>query len=57
LNELKKPADRAHERIYARILENCSPLLLSGPNLREQKAADNLKMMGRLLSGSQPESH
>ena len=54
LDEMKKPADLAHERIFGRILENCSPLLMNGPNLREQKAAENLKMVSSFLCNTNP---
>lgn len=54
LDEMKKPADLAHERIFGRILENCSPLLMNGPNLREQKAAENLKMVSSFLCKTNP---
>ena len=38
LEELNKPTDMAHSRIYDRILEICAPILFGGENLRVEKA-------------------
>lgn len=38
LEEIKKPPDLAHARIYDRILERCAPILFAGKNFREEKA-------------------
>ena len=39
LDELKRPPDLAHARIYDRILERCAPILFAGKNFREDNAA------------------
>ena len=39
LEEIKNPPDLAHARIYDRIMERCAPVLFSGKNFREEKAA------------------
>ena len=39
LDELKRPSDLAHARIYDRILERCAPILFDGKNFRENNAA------------------
>ena len=36
---IKNPPDLAHARIYDRIMERCAPVLFSGRNFREEKAA------------------
>jgi DNA replication protein DnaC len=42
LDQLKRPADLAHQRIYDRVLERCVPLKLNNRNLRADNAARNL---------------
>ena len=37
LDELKHPADLAHERIYSRVLERCIPLKINNQNIRQMK--------------------
>lgn len=39
LDEMKRPPDLAHARIYDRILERCAPILFAGKNFREENAA------------------
>ena len=39
LEEVKNPPDLAHARIYDRIMDRCAPVLFSGRNFREEKAA------------------
>lgn len=39
LDEMKRPPDLAHARIYDRILEQCAPILFAGKNFREDNAA------------------
>jgi len=39
-DELKRPPDFAHARIYDRILERCAPILFAGKNFREDNAAN-----------------
>jgi DNA replication protein DnaC len=50
LDELKHPADLAHERVYDRVLERCVPLKISNRNIREGNAAANLAQARELLS-------
>ena len=49
LEELKKPQDLAHARIYDRILERCIPVKISRQNIREMNAASNLKEVRKLF--------
>lgn len=48
LEELKKPQDTAHARIYDRLFEMCAPIRFTGENLRRitaQKKLDRLKAL------------
>lgn len=49
LDELHKPKDLAHQRIYDRILERCNPLLINNCNMRDIKAAANLELAKNIL--------
>ena len=40
LEEMKKPPDLAHARIYDRIFEKCAPILFAGKNFREGNAEE-----------------
>lgn len=44
-------ADLAHNRIYDRILEQCTPLMVNNQNIRKLNAEKNLKEARKLLSG------
>ena len=44
-------ADLAHTRIYDRILEHCTPLMVNNQNIRKLNAEMNLKEARKLLSG------
>lgn len=44
-------ADLAHTRIYDRILEQCTPLMVNNQNIRKLNAEKNLKEARKLLSG------
>ena len=44
-------ADLAHTRIYNRILERCTPLMVNNQNIRKVNAEMNLKEARKLLSG------
>ena len=50
LTELKHPESLAKARIYDRVLERCVPLRVSGKNLRQQQAGENLKKAKRMLT-------
>lgn len=50
LDELKHPADLAHERIYSRVLERCIPLKINNQNIRQMKAQENFTRTKQLLS-------
>lgn len=50
LDELKHPADLAHERIYSRVLERCIPLKINNQNIRQMKAQENFTRTKPLLS-------
>lgn len=50
LDELKHPTDLAHERIYSRVLERCTPLLINNQNIRQIKAQENLARAKRLIT-------
>ena len=51
LEEMKKPSDLAHARIYDRILERCAPILFAGKNFREGKAEDTKATAKKIVSG------
>ena len=56
LDELKRPPDLAHARIYDRILERCAPILFAGKNFREDNAAST-KAAARQIITSSTTSH
>ena len=56
LDELKRPPDLAHARIYDRILERCAPILFAGKNFREDNAAST-KAAARQIITSTAVSH
>ena len=56
LDELKRPPDLAHARIYDRILERCAPILFAGKNFREDNAAST-KAAARQIITSPTASH
>ena len=49
LDELKRPPDLAHARIYDRILERCAPILFAGKNFREDNAASTKAAARRIV--------
>lgn len=49
LSVMKQAADLDDRRIYDRILEVCVPIMFDGDSFRKNTAADNLKMVARLL--------
>ena len=51
LQQLREPQDVAHARIYDRVLERCVPIWARGKNIRQENAADNMKMAKELLCG------
>lgn len=55
LEELKHPADLAHERIYSRVLERCIPLKINNQNIRQMKAQENFTRTKQLLSDAKKE--
>ena len=50
LQELKNPPDLAHRRIYDRLLEMCTPIRVSGQNIRRLRAQEQMKAMKASLS-------
>ena len=55
LDELKHPADLAHERIYSRVLERCIPLKINNQNIRQMKAQENFTRTKQLLTDMKKE--
>ena len=49
LEELNKPADMAHSRIYDRILERCAPIRINNRNIRKDNASANLLEAKKIL--------
>ena len=49
LQELKRPDDLAHKRIFDRVLERCVPIRISNLNIRERNAAEQMQAAKRLL--------
>ncbi len=52
MEELRHPGNLMQQRIFDRVLERCVPLCISRRNIRQEKAAENLKTARRLLEGS-----
>ncbi len=50
LDDLRNPNDLAHKRIYDRILERCTPILIEGKNIREINMGVNNKLMSEAIS-------
>ena len=50
LDDLKNPKDLAHKRIYDRILERCTPILIEGKNIREINMEENNRIIGEAIS-------
>ena len=55
MDELKH-ADLAHARIYDRILERCTPVMVNNMNIRQLNAEAQLKETRKLLSTNQEEN-
>ena len=49
LSELQNPADRAHQRIYDRVLAMCTPICCSGINFRKEQAQKNMEYLKGML--------
>lgn len=49
LSELQNPADRAHQRIYDRVLAMCTPVCCSGINFRREQAQRNMESLKELM--------
>lgn len=49
LEELNKPTDMAHSRIYDRILERCAPIRINNRNIRKDNASANLQEAKKIL--------
>lgn len=49
LEELNKPTDMAHSRIYDRILERCAPIRINNRNIRKDNASANLQESKKIL--------
>ena len=49
LSELQNPADRAHQRIYDRVLAMCTPICCSGVNFRKEQAQKNMEYLKEML--------
>ena len=50
LEEVKNPPDLAHARIYDRIMDRCAPILFSGRNFQEEKAAATKEAARKIVS-------
>ncbi len=50
LDELKKPTDTAHSRIYDRLLSMCVPIRFTGVNFRQETAKRKMETMKKLLA-------
>ena len=49
LEELNKPTDMAHSRIYNRILERCAPIRINNRNIRKDNTSANLQESKKIL--------
>ncbi len=54
LDEIKHPCDRAHARIYDRILERCAPVLFKGRNFRIENAGITIQTIREIVSTVKP---
>ncbi len=50
LDEMKRPCDLAHDRIYDRILERCAPVLFKGKNFRTENAGMTIQTVRKIVS-------
>lgn len=50
LQDLQRPQDTAHARIYDRLLEMCAPIRFSGENFRKATAQDKLARLKKLMN-------
>ena len=50
LTELKNPQDTAHARIHDRLLELCTPIACTGPNMRKNIGQAKLELLKTLLA-------
>ncbi len=50
LDNLQKPQDTAHARIYDRLLEMCVPVLFTGENIRRAAAQQKMERLKELLN-------
>ena len=53
LEELHNPEDTAHDRIYDRLLEMCSPVCITGENFRKATAKAKMERLKTLLNGKE----
>ncbi len=49
LSELQNPIDRAHQRIYDRVLAMCTPICCSGINFRKEQAQRNMESLRKMI--------
>lgn len=49
LSELQNPIDRAHQRIYDRVLAMCTPICCSGINFRKEQAQRNMESLREMI--------
>ncbi len=53
LEELQNPEDTAHARIYARLMEMCTPVRITGENFRKARAREKMEQLKTLLNGKE----
>ncbi len=53
LEDLQKPEDTAHARIYDRLLEMCSPVRFAGGSFRKATAQEKMERLKGLMNGKE----
>ena len=53
LEDLQKPEDTAHARIYDRLLEMCSPVRFAGGSFRKVTAQEKMERLKGLMNGKE----
>lgn len=53
LDDMENPKDLMHKRIFDRVLEVCTPILINGKNIRDIKTEENNKIVGKTIKNSE----
>ena len=53
LKDMENPKDLMHKRIFDRVLEVCTPVLINDKNIRDIKTEENNKIVGKTIKNSE----